>query len=46
MVWGFTASLISVMIREAGWEEPWEHKDAVDLRQALGGSRNGEGYGF
>lgn len=46
VVWGFTASLISVMIREAGWEEPWEHKDAVDLRQALGRSRNGEGHGF
>lgn len=46
VVWGFTASLLSVMIREAGWEEPWEHKDAVDLRKALGSSRNGEGHGF
>lgn len=46
VVWGFTASLLSVMIREAGWEEPWEHKDHVDLREALGGSRNGEGHGF
>lgn len=46
VVWGFTASLISVMIQQAGWEEPWEHKGAVDLRKALGGSRNGEGYGF
>ena len=24
VVWGFTASLLSVMIREAGWEEPWD----------------------
>lgn len=46
LVWGFTASLLAVMIREAGWEEPWEHKDAVDLRKALEGSRNGEGHGF
>lgn len=46
LVWGFTASLLAVMIREAGWEEPWEHKDAVDLRKALGESRNGEGHGF
>ncbi len=46
VVWGFTASLLSVMIREAGWEEPWEHKDVVDLRKALGSSRNGEGHGF
>ncbi|MCQ4622607.1 CoA pyrophosphatase [Corynebacterium sp. CCUG 70398] len=46
VVWGFTASLLSVMIREAGWEEPWEHKDAVDLRHALRSSRNGEGHGF
>lgn len=46
LVWGFTASLLAVMIREAGWEEPWEHKDAVDLRKALRASRNGEGHGF
>lgn len=46
VVWGFTASLLAVMIREAGWEEPWEHKDAVDLRKALRASRNGEGHGF
>lgn len=46
VVWGFTASLLAVMIREAGWEEPWEHKDAVDLRAALRASRNGEGHGF
>lgn len=46
VVWGFTASLISVMIREGGWEEPWEDKDPVDLREALGSSRNDEGHGF
>lgn len=46
VVWGFTASLLSVLIQQAGWEEPWEHNDVVDLRVALGRSRNGEGHGF
>lgn len=46
LVWGFTASLLAVMIREAGWEKPWEHKDPVDLRKALRSSRNGEGHEF
>ena len=46
LVWGFTASLLAVMIREAGWEEPWDHKEKVDLRKALRASRNGEGHGF
>lgn len=46
LVWGFTASLLAVMIREAGWEEPWEHNEPRDLRKALRASRNGEGHGF
>lgn len=46
VVWGFTAALIAVLIAEGGWEEEWDHRDPVDLRAALGESRNGEATGL
>ncbi|MBP2475275.1 8-oxo-dGTP pyrophosphatase MutT (NUDIX family) [Crossiella equi] len=31
LVWGFTAGLLSGVIRLAGWEQPWDQKDVRDL---------------
>ncbi len=31
LVWGFTAGLLDAVLRHAGWEQPWDPRDVVDL---------------
>lgn len=35
LVWGFTAGLLSALIAEAGWEEPWDSHDVRELNASL-----------
>jgi hypothetical protein len=45
LVWGFTGGLLSVMIQEAGWEQPWDRSHVVPLEEALATTRNNERWG-
>jgi 8-oxo-dGTP pyrophosphatase MutT (NUDIX family) len=31
LIWGFTAYLISVLLRLGGWERPWEDRQVIEL---------------
>ncbi|AKK10192.1 NUDIX hydrolase [Corynebacterium uterequi] len=42
LVWGFTAGVLDVLIRTAGWERPWDRHMALDLPTQLATSRNRE----
>lgn len=42
LVWGFTAGLISALIHQAGWEQPWDRDTTLDLSATLEKSRNNE----
>ena len=35
LVWGFTAGLLSGVLRLAGWERPWDVDDVRDLERSL-----------
>ncbi|WKD58567.1 NUDIX hydrolase [Corynebacterium caspium] len=40
LVWGFTATILDELIRQAGWEIPWDKSIRVDLAEAERASRN------
>lgn len=42
VIWGFTGGVLAALLRQAGWERPWEEDRVVDLFEALRDSRNGE----
>ncbi|RNE49016.1 NUDIX hydrolase [Corynebacterium alimapuense] len=42
LVWGFTAGLLSAMLDEAGWQQPWNRNETLSLEIALANSRNNE----
>lgn len=42
LVWGFTAGLLSAMIHQSGWEQPWDRTKTHDLNDTLARSRNNE----
>ena len=42
LVWGFTAGLISALIHQSGWEQPWDRDTTLDLSATLEKSRNNE----
>jgi 8-oxo-dGTP pyrophosphatase MutT (NUDIX family) len=35
LVWGFTAGLVTMLLRAGGWDRPWDRGDVRDLDQAL-----------
>ena len=35
LVWGFTAGLVTMLLRAGGWDRPWDRADVRDLDQAL-----------
>lgn len=45
VLWGFTGGVISAMLQRAGWDQPWNDSDRVDLFSALKQSDNGEALG-
>jgi len=42
LVWGFTAGLLSALLHQAGWEQPWDRETTLDLQDTLAKSRNDE----
>lgn len=39
LVWGFTGGLVSLLLRLAGWEQPWDTQDVRDLDAAIADAR-------
>jgi len=42
VLWGFTAGVLSALLRVAGWEQPWSATPHRDLFEVLENSKNGE----
>ena len=42
VVWGFTAGLLSAMLHQSGWAQPWDRATTLDLNEVLASSRNNE----
>ncbi|MEJ4113010.1 NUDIX hydrolase [Corynebacterium kroppenstedtii] len=42
LLWGFTGGLVDGLLREAGWEKPWNPTPVYDLAQTLARSANNE----
>ena len=42
LLWGFTGGLVDGLLREAGWEKPWNASPVYDLAETLARSANNE----
>lgn len=42
ILWGFTGGIVDALLKEAGWEQPWDRSTVYDLAEVLDQSENNE----